>query len=226
MEELIKIQNEIKEMDKQILEICKENKEIDKQYTGMQIYFSPLVINPTIMFLGINTGAGNLKWTNKRAQRFEPLDEIDYIKYGYRFAIQNSKLFESIGRIDLLKNAFKTNLYYIGTENQKNIKKLFTNLQNITGIDYYNKFHQYIKILIKNIKPQILICEGKYVFNVIKLIYQIENKSIRKVENSHIVVTKLHNIHIVGYNRFSSSIINREILAKELKKLINDVETY
>lgn len=45
MEELIKIQNEIKEMDKQILEICKENKEIDKQYTGMQIYFSPLVIN-------------------------------------------------------------------------------------------------------------------------------------------------------------------------------------
>lgn len=171
------------------------------------------------MFLGINTGAGNLKWTNKRAQRFEPLDEIDYIKYGYRFAIQNRKLFESIGRIDLLKNAFKTNLYYIGTENQKNIKKLFTNLQNITGIDYYNKFHQYIKILIKNIKPQILICEGKYVFNVIKLIYQIENKSIRKVENSHIVVTKLHNIHIVGYNRFSSSIINREILAKELKKI-------
>ena len=224
MEILNKIQNEVKELDNTILEICKTNKVVDELYTGMQIYFSPLVLNPTIMFLGINTGAGNLKWEGIRAKRFEPLDKIDYMKYRYKFAIQNIKLFESIGRIDLLENAFKTNLYYIGTNKQKDIKKLFTNLYNIAGIECYSKFHNYTKIFIENIKPKILICEGKYVFNTINQIYKIENKNIKKVENSHIISTKLDNMYIIVYNRCLSSIMNRDILSKELKKLINIVE--
>lgn len=226
LEELTKIQDEVKEMDKQILEICKSDKEIDSKYTGIEIYFSPLVVNPTIMLLGINTGAGYLKWCGKRPQEFGPRNKMDYIENLHPFARQNRKLFESIGRIDLLENAFKTNLYYIGTEKQEYIEKLFTSLQKITGIDYYKKFHQYTKTFIENIKPKILICEGRYVFDCIKFIYNIEEKNIRKfdgkIPDAEITVTKLNDIHVIGYNRRSSSIINRDKLAEVLKQLIDD----
>jgi len=49
------------------------SRNVDKYYKGIQVFFSPLVYKPKVMFLGINPGAGFYNENNRPVKRYSPL---------------------------------------------------------------------------------------------------------------------------------------------------------
>lgn len=177
VEKLENLQSEVKAFADKIIEISKSDEKVKDLYKGVQIYFSRIQEKPKFMFLGINPGSGYFDYNHECVYRFEPLEEIEYKTYDYKLAVEWKYVFGNkenmLNRMDLLENAFKTNLYYIATKDKKDLDKLRRHLSNNYGLreECFRKPYEWTKTFIDVIKPEIILCEGFSVLDELKKIY-------------------------------------------------------
>ena len=182
----------------------------DKYYKGIQIMFSPLIIRPKVMFIGINPGAGFFNTNNRHVKRFSPLENSEYLKGEYRLAQQTRKLFDKAGLTsEDLKNSVKSNCFFFATKNEKELHQFLSHLK---PTKVYNKSEKWIDDLVNLIKPSIIICEGKSAFSRF-----VKNKNCEINDNENVLYTKWNDIKIIGYKRNFSNILGINNVAKRLK---------
>jgi|TARA_R100000479_G_scaffold130736_1_gene68775 uracil-DNA glycosylase len=188
----------------------------EKYYKGIQILFSPLILKPKIMFIGINPGAGFYNYNGKHVKRFSPLNKMEYSYGEYRLAKQTRKLFELAGLTnDDLKNSVKSNCFFFATKNEKELYQFLSHLKP-TGV--YTKSKKWINILVKIVEPRIIICEGKSAFDRF-----IKDKDCEIKTHEKVLFAKWNEIKIIGYKRNFSNIMSINDVAQKLKKAQNNV---
>ena len=186
-----------------------------KYFRGIQILFTPLIHKPKFMFIGINPGAGYYNYEGnktKYVKRLSPMQNSEYIGQEYRLAKETRKLFKlsGISKIDL-KNSVKTNYYFLATKNTSDLNKLLVNLKDY-NID--KKSEKWITKLTEIVEPEIIICEGKSIF---------EKFTKSKVsENDEVYYFEMDKIKVIGYKRKFSNIVNKEKVAKLLKEKLSE----
>ncbi|GGG52009.1 hypothetical protein [Bizionia arctica] len=182
----------------------------DKYYKGIQIMFSPLIIRPKVMFIGINPGAGFFNTNNRHVKRFSPLENSEYLKGEYRLAQQTKKLFEKASlTIDDLKNSVKSNCFFFATKNEKELLQFLSHLK---PTKVYNKSEKWINELVSIIQPEIIICEGKSAFERFT-----RGKDCEFKIEKNVLYAKWNNIDIIGYKRNFSNIIDLKKVAEKLE---------
>lgn len=185
-------------------------KNVEKYYKGVQVFFSPLIFKPKIMFIGINPGAGFYNWEKRLVKRFSPLDNNEYYYSSYRLAQQTQKLFELSGLSkEELKGTVKTNCFFFASKNQK---ELYQMLSHLKSKDVYSKSAKWTDQLVGLIQPEIIICEGKSAFDRFT-----ENKKESQMNTKNVFYTTYEGIKILGYKRNFSNIAHIEEVASELK---------
>ena len=168
------IQKEAKDIHNEILSICEKNEKIKELYKGCQIYFSPISNIPVdVMFLGINPGQGFYSHNNNQlVEKYEPLEKHEYIEHSYTLADSWREIFEKdLNRIDLLENSFKTNFYFWATKGEKELESFLGELNKVKekfGDKIVFKSVNWIKSLILELSPRVLIVEGKFAFKELK----------------------------------------------------------
>ena len=172
--------------------------------------FSPLIIRPKVMFIGINPGAGFFNTNNRHVKRFSPLENSEYLKGEYRLAQQTRKLFDKAGLTsEDLKNSVKSNCFFFATKNEKELHQFLSHLK---PTKVYNKSEKWIDDLVNLIKPSIIICEGKSAFSRF-----VKNKNCEINDSENVLYTKWNDIKIIGYKRNFSNILEINNVAKRLK---------
>ena len=181
----------------------KQNDVYKKYFRGIQILFTPLVYKPKFMFIGINPGAGYFNYegnSTKYVKRFSPMQNTEYIGQQYRLAKETRELFKlaNISQIDL-KNSVKSNYYFLATKNTNDLSKLLVSLKEY---NIEKKSENWIKKLTEIVEPEIIICEGKSIF---------EKFTKTKVsENDDVYYVEIGKLKIIGYKRKFSNIINKK----------------
>jgi hypothetical protein len=192
----------------------KQNDVYKKYFRGIQILFTPLVYKPKFMFIGINPGAGYFNYegnSTKYVKRFSPMQNTEYIGQQYRLAKETRELFKlaNISQIDL-KNSVKSNYYFLATKNTNDLSKLLVSLKEY---NIEKKSENWIKKLTEIVEPEIIICEGKSIF---------EKFTKTKVsENDDVYYVEIGKLKIIGYKRKFSNIINKKKVAELLKEKLS-----
>lgn len=193
----------------------KQNDVYKKYFRGIQILFTPLVYKPKFMFIGINPGAGYFNYegnSTKYVKRFSPMQNTEYIGQQYRLAKETRKLFKlaNISQVDL-KNSVKSNYYFLATKNTNDLSKLLLSLKEY---NIEKKSENWIKKLTEIVEPEIIICEGKSIF---------EKFTKTKVsENDDVYYAEIGKLKVIGYKRKFSNIVNKEKVAKLLKEKLSE----
>lgn len=220
--------NEIKKTLSEIKNKIDKNEFAKSIYGGFYVWDSKLIENPEIMFIGINPGNGNPN--NERKIKTEPEHQISYLEFldgendSYTLAKETVKSFEmagfSIAEIRELLNekSVKTNFYYLITKNQNDIRKCINQIENYTFNEFWQQSYKWTGQLIELIRPKIIICEGKSVFDIIKD-YDDINKSEWKNDCGFAI--RPNGQVLIGYNRIFSNIKNKNELSGIIKNFVN-----
>ncbi|MDD7416205.1 MAG: hypothetical protein SPI86_01660 [Treponemataceae bacterium] len=170
---LINLHTEAAKIDSQLTKLSQTDEEIHALYRGIQVWFSPLVKNPKIMFLGINPGAGFYNHNNHQlVHSLTPLEINEYVDpnqdYDLKWEWQYVFGPKGLNRLDLLEKSVKTNFCYLATDDEKAMKKLFTQIRGKLGIAPYEVFGNWTRQWVSDIHPKILICEGSGALGYLK----------------------------------------------------------
>lgn len=205
-----------------------DSKETAKSlYGGFYVWDSKFILNPEIMFIGINPGDGNPNNSGKIVT--EPEHQISYMEFidgenpTYTLAKQTIEAFElagySLSEIIVLLNekSIKTNFYYIITNNQDDIRKCINQLENFSFNEFWQQSYNWTGQLIELTEPKVIICEGKGVFDTIKDYDEIKESEWK---NDCGVIERPNGQIILGYSRLYSNIKNKNEFSNLLKKYI------
>ncbi|MET3012861.1 hypothetical protein [Flavobacterium psychrophilum] len=205
-------------------EKCKE------LYFGFEVIDGLLIENPKILFIGINPGAGNGKKEYKIKMNSERISYLDYFddEYNYPLAKETIEVFKIAGFseneiIDLFTNSVvKTNLFHITTRLETDIKKCFDLCPELSYNEYWKKSVEFTINLIKTINPNIVIFEGKSVYdNIVKECYEIKN-SWNEYGVAHYYSDE-DKCHFIGYKRLFSNIqSDKNALGQTIKNCLSE----
>jgi len=204
-----------------------KNEQAKKLYGGFYIWDSKFIENPKIMFVGINPGNGNPN--NNGSITIKPEEQMSYLEYldgenlSYTLARETVEAFELSGysRTELRElfndKSVKTNLYYLITSNENDIANCLNQVENNGYDNYKNQSKDWTNDLINILKPKVLICEGKSVFNHFK-----DNNSNTdfKWENDCGSFKLNDDTIVIGYSRRFSNIRNKNGLSELIIKHI------
>ena len=224
--EFLAIQAEVKELADRIILLTEKDEELKSLYRGTTIYFSPIQENPDIMFLGINPGAGHYNHTNNTPiYNFEPLEEMEYLSQEYNLANDWQYVFgeKNLNCIGVLEWAFKTNCFYIATDDSKKLKRFIQLSGKYLKNEIIEKSKGWTIRMIKLISPKILICEGFAAFDYLKNFLGDElvicdEESKQAGENCK--CARFRNIVVFGFKRDVSSRF------KDIEIVIDKIDEY
>ncbi len=213
------IKNEIEEFIKEFQSNSDVSEKINEYYKGVQVFFSPLIHNPKILFIGINPGAGYYNWKKQPVKRLSPLVNNEYYYSDYRLAKQTQKLFEisGIGKEEL-KESVKINCFFFATKNEKELYQLLSHLRD-NGV--YSKSYKWARQIVELINPEVIICEGKSAFDHFVKLCEVENIS----DANNVLLAEYGKIKVLGYKRKFSNISNLVDVAEQLKRLNSETMT-
>lgn len=216
---------EIKLLQKEIEEKIQQSDEMTKIYKGWKVWFSPIIENTPIMFIGINPGSGEDGNVN-----FEPDGVLQYTYDTSRWPLKNDtiEVFNDSflkDKVDL-EDCVKINYYYLATENIKKFYPLIDFLgrqEDFKGLGdiFLSKSKIWTKQIIKIIKPQVIICEGATAFDLVNK-YAL-NSDVNKIsEDAFCYYNSDLNINIVGYKRThpNGGIKNKKLLIETLRSIL------
>ncbi|MBX7205282.1 MAG: hypothetical protein K1X81_07640 [Bacteroidia bacterium] len=217
----------------QSLEIAlNSNSEAKEIYKGFFVWDSKFIDNPKVMFVGINPGTGNPN--QKKEINVEPCESLSYCEYligennTYTLARETANVFKELiqpNDNESLTHFFntrctKTNFFYLATTKETDIKP-FIKLLNGLGISFHNFFEKsadFTMSLIKICKPEIVLCEGKSVFDyIVRDCYGADNTLITWKNSVGMFKDIENSITYVGYSRRYSGIRNKKELITLLK---------
>jgi len=219
---------EISAFIKEVNEKLKENLEIKEYCKGWRVFYSPLIKNPDIMFIGINPGNGQegVEHVEDDIEKLEYLEywcekTKKYVESVYPLARETKKVFNLAQKAKLLETAVKTNFFFISTSQEKDIYKITTFLgrdKGQLGERVFDNASKWTKELIELIQPKIIICEGKIAYqNVTELYSEFGESQDWENECAYVKIPN-HNLLIIGYARYQSRIKNKPELAKILEQ--------
>lgn len=212
----------IKEDIGQFLDLVKlninDNQIAKEKFLGYRVFYSPLIINPTVLFIGINPGAGQL------CEYLDPEERFEYLDYDFTLAKETKQVFSEIGCSHILENsAVKINYYYIITPTETELYNFTALLEPTLGRQFYEKSGEWTKRMISLINPKIIICEGRRAYDKVTELYQGDWKET-KLSDCWLYENPENNITVVGYSRRYSNIKNKSELAELLKPLLTNQE--
>jgi hypothetical protein len=216
--------SEVIEIDNELTLECKNNNIANGLFLGTQIFFSPIIDKPEIMFLGINPAGeyGGKRKDNGKWINVTPMDEgLHYIAYGCQLGNSIIEVFKNIGRYDLLEeSSFKTNCYFFATKQTKCLNDLFRALP----INLRNRIHEYSKKwtheIIKTIDPFMIFCEGKIAFEYLQSIYG--NKFEICSNENNMSEAKYENKIIFSFARRYSFFKDKQLCEKRLMEYLEE----
>ena len=184
-----------------------ENEQTKGLYNGFYVWDSKIIQNPKIMFIGINPGNGN---PENSAQNVitSACEQMSYLEYldgdneTYTLAKETVQLFEKIGynkeeiRYLLNEKTVKTNFFYLITANQALIKNTISTVMNYD--DFKLQSYIFTADLIDILKPELVIFEGKGVFDIFK---DYDDCINYKWNGNFGYMQRLNRTKIIGYSR-------------------------
>lgn len=102
----------------------------NEKYLGMRIFYSPILLEPKYLLIGINPGKDifieHYQKTGDKLLDFEGMDEgLHYVVYNSNTGDSIRKIFELAGKLeDLKNNTMKINCYFTATKNVKDLWSL------------------------------------------------------------------------------------------------------
>ncbi len=213
-----------KDIDKKLNELYKTDVEIQALYRGTSLWYSPIVENPEVMFLGINPGAGFYNNNNHQlCHFFEPLKIMEYTdpKQDYQLKWEWMYVFgeKGLNRLDVLSKSVKTNFCYLATEDEAALKKLFTQIRGKLNIAPYEIFGNWTRQIIQQITPKLLICEGKDALEFLKT-WSFKNEYKDEAPVNGLKKGTIGNIKVLQVSRTYSTLKNADSIISEIGKLI------
>ena len=91
-QEYQKLKSEVDTYMDKVYAALEKNEEMFAICKGWRIMYSPLIVNPTIMFIGINPGAG---WEGIDLDHHDKI-HLEYLDWNYRLAKDTKDVFSSI----------------------------------------------------------------------------------------------------------------------------------
>ncbi len=214
--------NEIKNEVQEFINKFENDKELttilDKYYKGTQILLSGLHHKPKFMFIGINPGAGYFKSNGKKVMKLGIQEKLEYTykQYNYALARNTRNLFELAGCSKYLENSVKTNQFFFATAKETELYKMLSHFKHLK---IYNKSKTWVDKIVSIVQPEIIICEGKSAFDRFS-----KNKDCQIIVNGNVYYTKYEKIHIIGYKRRFSDIIDIEKVAKLINEKLKETK--
>lgn len=163
----LELMNSINQANFQSLHDWLKNNE---NYLGMRIFYSPILIEPKYLLIGINPGRDKfIEHYQDTGSKLLDLDEMDE---GLHYAVYNSntgdsirKIFELAGKLDDLKNnTVKINCFFVATKNIEDLWSLMRDMRDWAEKTHYCSFDAFqaknVWDIIKLIKPKYIILEG------------------------------------------------------------------
>ena len=213
-----------KDIDKKLNELYKTDAEIQALYRGTSLWYSPIVENPEVMFLGINPGAGFYNNNNHQlCHFFEPLKIMEYVDetQSYQLKWEWNYVFgeKGLNRLDVLSKSVKTNFCYLATEDEAALKKLFTQIRGKLNIAPYEVFGNWTRQVVQQIHPKLLICEGKDALEFLRD-WSFKNE-YKEIENAaDLRKGQIGDIKVLQVSRTYSTLKNADGIINEIGKLI------
>ena len=213
-----------KDIDKKLNELYKTDAEIQAIYRGTSLWYSPIVENPEVMFLGINPGAGFYNNNNHQlCHFFEPLKIMEYTdpKQDYQLKWEWMYIFgeKGLNRLDVLAKSVKTNFCYLATEDEAALKKLFTQIRGKLNIAPYEVFGNWTRQVVQQIHPKLLICEGKDALEFLRnWSFKNEYKEIESAADLR--KGQIGDIKVLQVSRTYSTLKNADGIINEIAKIL------
>ena len=213
-----------KDIDKKLNELYKTDAEIQTLYRGTSLWYSPIVDNPEVMFLGINPGAGFYNNNNHQlCHFFEPLKIMEYVDetQSYQLKWEWNYVFgeKGLNRLDVLARSVKTNFCYLATEDEAALKKLFTQIRGKLNIAPYEVFGNWTRQVVQQIHPKLLICEGKDALEFLRN-WSFKNE-YKEIENAaNLRKGQIGDIKVLQVSRTYSTLKNADGIISEIGKIL------
>ena len=222
--ELDEIAKEADEWHSKLEGLYKTDDNVNKLYRGIDIWFSPIIERPEIMFLGINQGVGYYKNNNNTlVHRIQPREKPEYVddevfyilKRDWEYVFRDKE--NCLNRRDLLEKSVKSNFCYFATENTKSMEKLFTQMSCKFGISPYKLCGDWTYRMIKSINPKILICEGKKAFDLLCR-WSFPDEFIKYEITQSVKRGHIDSIKVIQVTRFFSTLRDAGEIVKQIQK--------
>ena len=222
---IAELTEEAKSIDSKLTSLYESDPEIQALYRGTSLWYSPIVENPEVMFLGINPGAGFYNNNNNQlCHFFEPLKIMEYTdpKQDYQLKWEWMYVFgeKGLNRLDVLAKSVKTNFCYLATEDEAALKKLFTQIRGKLNIAPYEVFGNWTRQVVQQIHPKLLICEGKDALEFLKT-WSFKNE-YKEIENAaDLRKGQIGDIKVLQVSRARSTLKNADGIINEIRILLN-----
>ncbi|WP_158730422.1 MULTISPECIES: hypothetical protein [unclassified Flavobacterium] len=190
---------------------------LDKYYKGTQILLSGLHNKPKFMFIGINPGAGYYKHNNgEKVKKLEIQKKLEYSYKDFKYALARNtrKLFQLANCTEYLENSVKTNHFFFATTKETELYKLLSHLKHLK---VYSRSKTWVDKIVAIVQPEIIICEGKSSFDRF-----LKNNECQITVNGNVSYAKYGEVHIIGYKRRFSDIIDIEKVAKLINEKLKE----
>lgn len=229
-QEYIKWEKQVRDALQELKKDLDENEMAKSLYNGFYIWDSKFIVEPEVMFIGINPGDGNPN--NNRYVKVKPAENMSYLEYWdennttYTLARETLEVFEKAGyskdalRVLLNEQSVKTNFYYIITKNQGEITKCLNSLGRGRFKKYWLQSFHWTGELIEIIKPKVIICEGKNSFDEIS--GMMECDTAKWEDDCAVAQVPERKLVIIGYKRNYSNIVNKEKLAELIREFVKN----
>lgn len=219
---------EINFIQRQVVTKLEEYPELKKCYNGWKVWFSPIIDNPKILFIGINPNN-----VEEDEADVEPDGQLQYIydectTWGLKNDTLDVFYDERIScKIDL-DDCVKTNYYYLATTNYPGD---FYKLVNCLGRQhdkqglgdiFLEKSKVWTRRMIQIMKPKIIICEGVSAFDLVTE-YALERRVSREDSDVFTYFDERQQAYVIGYRRShpQAGIKNKELLIEHIARLLN-----
>lgn len=194
-----------------------ETKELWKQKgkdpKGFAIFYSPVILNPTVAIIGFNPGGDENSFSEKNIT--VPIQN-EYLTAEYPMAKKVRKIFEAGDIMWALEDSVKFNLIFFRSKNEKDIndKKIIQFCE------------QKVLEILKEIKPKYIITEGFKTYERLKKLLRAngertiseDRKAILCISKTKENVPLLGMIHPTGAHGISDEILGH--IGMELKSII------
>lgn len=217
------MQPEIEDLFERIYIAIKDKPEADALYNGWQVWFSSIIENPDILFIGNNPNSV------KNDPDFEPHNSFDYLEDKNAWGLKDSTLevfsdSKLLNHLDLTK-CVKTNYYYLATSDGSTLDVLRGILERDEAskklVDEFNqKSRKWTRQIIDILNPKYIFCEGFSAFDLLIKYSLEENYSRDKSLDVLVYQSEKYPFKIIAYSRnLNSRIKNQVLLVETLKKL-------
>ena len=222
---IAELTEEAKSIDSKLTSLYESDPEIQALYRGTSLWYSPIVENPEVMFLGINPGAGFYNNNNNQlCHFFEPLKIMEYIDDTQSYQLKWEWMYifgeKGLNRLDVLAKSVKTNFCYLATEDEAALKKLFTQIRGKLNIAPYEVFGNWTRQVVQQIHPKLLICEGKDALEFLRN-WSFKNE-YKEIENAaNLRKGQIGDIKVLQVSRARSTLKNADGIINEIRILLN-----